>query len=152
MRTCPIYNAVKQYYTSKLNIKIKIGMGFLTHEIRGLSETMVFLSAANNGERAVTLSSGSFQLPDKASIAIFRPQSDVTFPHELLPKKSCQIWVEAKEIARMIRSRGWSGKVKLIGVYGDRVGRSYKSKPFKFDVGKWLKPSDNDVFKDPAKF
>jgi len=95
----------------KFKIKVKVTTGFLG----STSDAMVFLSASNPGQRLVTLSGQGFTLVDKRSLVF--PKTNVIFPYELLPGKSCQIWIEARRIAETLKSYGFSGKVKLIGFY-----------------------------------
>ena len=95
---------------------------------------MVFLVAANPGNKAVTLGWMGVLVPNKGKVTFTDLDSNVRFPHKLLPEESCQVWVEASELATHLKSDGFSGKVKLIGFYQDVVGRTYKSKPFEFDV------------------
>jgi hypothetical protein len=68
---------------------------------------------------------------------------NVILPHELLPGKSCSIWLGAKEVANALRQRNVSGKVKLVGYYKDATGRIYRSRPAVFDTNEWPKERDN---------
>jgi len=107
---------------------------------RETSDTMIFLSASNPGQRAVTLSSHGFAIPRARIELVFpRPEISLTLPYELLPGKSCNIGVEEKEMAQALKSRGFSGKVKLIGIYRDQINNTYKSKSYEFDVEEWNK-------------
>jgi len=134
-----IYNAIYQNRLNKPRVKVKIRLGFLVYGSRLGDETMVFLSASNTGRIPVTLSAQLFLLPNNKQLVFPIPLSNVKFPHELLPGKSCEIWEDAREIARSIKSSGLFGKVKLIGIYRDQTDISYRSKPFEFDTNEYFK-------------
>ncbi|MEW6226591.1 MAG: hypothetical protein AB1700_00635 [Bacillota bacterium] len=133
------YTLVVQLRENRFRVNVKISMGFLVSPLGGTSDTMLFLSASNAGQKVVTLSSQGFLLPNKNQLVIPYPQSNVTFPYELLPGKSCQTWIEAREIARALKLEGIYGEVKLVGFYRDQVDKTYRSKPYKFDVDGWGK-------------
>jgi hypothetical protein len=133
------YMFITQLRKEKFRIKVKITMGFMSFVSGSTSNAMVFLSASNPGQKAVVLSAQGFMLPDKRSMVFPNAQTNVTFPYELLPAKSCQIWIEAREIAETLKSHGFSKKVKLIGFYRDQLDKVYKSKPYKFDIDEWGK-------------
>lgn len=114
-------------------------MGLLNYGVGGTSEAMIFLEAANAGRTMVTLNVPFFRLPDKQQIVFPNPQRNIVFPYELLPGKNCQIWVEAREFARTLLASGYSGTVKLTGLYRNQVGTSYKSKSYKFNISDWTK-------------
>jgi hypothetical protein len=132
------YTLIAQLRENRSKVNVKISTGFLAFA-EDTSDAMVFLSASNPGQKEVTLSSWGFVLPNKKQLFVPYPQSNVTFPYDLLPSKSCQIWIEAREIARALKSEGFSGKVKLVGFYRDQLDRTYRSKPYKFDVDDWAK-------------
>jgi hypothetical protein len=133
------YNSIQQSRHNKPKVKVKISEGFIVCGNGKTSEVMVFLSASNMGQMSITLSSQSFRLPNKKYLAVPMPLSNVKFPYELLPRKACKIWLEARELANGIKSSGLSGKIKIIGIYTDQTDISYKSKPFKFDADEWNK-------------
>lgn len=133
------YTLVVQLRKDMFRIRVKISMGFLTFALGSTSDSMIFLSASNPGQKETTLSTQGFLLPDKNQLIFPNPQTNVTFPYRLLPGRNCQIWIEAREIARTLKSRNFSGKVKLIGFYRDQVDKVYKSKPYEFDVDDWAK-------------
>jgi len=135
------YNLIAQLRSSKARIKVEISLGFLTYPLGELSEPMVILSALNVGQKAVTLCSQGFLLPNGKKLVFPNPLSNVRFPHELLPGKSCQIWTEAARLARDLNAQGYSCKVKLVGFYRDEIDTIYKSKPYEFDVENWAKRS-----------
>lgn len=134
------YTAIARWREKRARINVKTSLGFIAQRLTGSSEPMVFLSASNPGSKAITLSSWGLLLPNRKHLVFPYPLgSDVRFPYELLPGTSCHVWVEAKEIARAMRAEGYSDKAKVVGFYRDQVDRTYKSKPFEFDVEDWPK-------------
>ena len=109
-------------------------MGFLDLGRGNTSDAMVFVEAANPGQKPVTLSSVGFILPFQSKVFLRQPQGTVRIPCELAPESSCQIWIGAREMAALLRSHGLSGKLKVVGFYADQVGRTHKSKPFEVDA------------------
>ena len=134
------YTAVARWREKRVRIHVEVSLGFTVDQLAGSSEPMVFLSASNPGSKAITLSPWGLALPNRKLLSFHNPLgSDVQFPHELAPETSCRAWVEAKEIARAMKTEGYSDKTKVVGFYRDQVGRTYKSKPFEFDVEDWPK-------------
>jgi len=132
------YNFLVERRKHRPSVNVKISQGFLSSGAGDVSDLMLFLSASNPGEKAVTLASHGFELPNKKNLVFPRAQSDVTFPCELLPEKGCQVWMPVLDVARALRSEGFSGKVKLVGFYRDQVGRTHRSKPYEFNVDEWI--------------
>ncbi|MGB9845867.1 MAG: hypothetical protein ACPLF9_08930 [Methanothermobacter tenebrarum] len=134
------YTLCVQIIRNRPKVKVKISQGFLTSSMGRLSASMLFLSASNLGQKTVTLSSFGIRIPYNKQLIIPNPEGDVRFPHELLPGKSCQIWIEVSEIVETLKSEGFSGKINLIGFYRDQTDRTYRSKPFNFDISAWENP------------
>jgi len=126
--------AVREWKAKRPKIKVKTSMGFLDLGRGNLSDAMVFVEAANPGQREVTLSSVGFILPLQRKVFLRQPQGSVRIPCELAPESSCQVWIDARELAALLRSNGFSGTLKLVGFYGDQVGRTHKSKAFEVDA------------------
>ena len=68
-------------------------------------------------------------------------QSDVRFPHQLLPGKSCSAWIGFRELACGLKTDGYAGLIRLIAFYPEQAGRKYGSKPYAFDVDEWARPA-----------
>jgi len=62
----------------------------------------------------------------------------VRFPYDLPEGKSCNVWFECEDVAKALSEDGYNGKVKLLGVIKDALGKKYTSKAFKFDVPYWI--------------
>jgi hypothetical protein len=95
----------------------------------------VYIDAANSGERAVVIDSKGFLLPEEKTR--FTPSdygADFIEPYELPLEHGCKWHVALNSLADELKSMGLSGELQVIGFYEDQVGRTYKSKPFKFDV------------------
>jgi len=103
-------------------------------------EKGILLGAMNVGSKAVTLSSvPSLLLPSEKQFVIFNSIIPVNFPYELLPGKSCQVFIEIREFVQTLKELGYSGKIKIVGQFGDAIGNSYKSEPFDFNIDFWAK-------------
>lgn len=135
------YTAVARWREKRARINVKISLGLITQgSLSDSSEPRVILSASNPGSKAITLSSWDFALPNGKHLASPNKWgADGQLPHELAPETSYRVWVEAKELAREMKTEGYSDKAKIVGFYRDQVGRTHKSKPFEFDVEDWLK-------------
>jgi hypothetical protein len=99
---------------------------------------MLFIAAHNTGEKTITLNSMGLLFPNKRYLHFLRPDSNVSFPHDLLAGKDCKVWVTTKEIAEDLKREGLSGKVSLKGYYQDAIGGEYRSKSIKFNIEKLL--------------
>jgi len=140
------YLAYRDWKAKRPRINVTTWLAFLQYPSGGTSEDVVFLEAANPGERTVRLRSMGLVLPDKTRVYFHDPQSEVSFPHELAPEHSCRVSAWATQLAVRLNERGFSEKVKVIGFYDDEVGRTYKSKPYELDMdnidgGVWKEPS-----------
>ena len=131
-----VYNGVSEWRARRPNVKVEVSMGFLTLGA-SLSDAMVFIEASNPGQKAIILSSVGFLLPMIGKLFLPGARGDVRLPSELSPESGCRVWIEARECTRQLRHMGLSGEVKIIGFYNDQVGRTYQSKPFKFDVDEY---------------
>lgn len=132
-----VYAAYAQKREKSSRIRVEVNNSLLDYETH-LSDLVLTIRASNPGHKAVTLSSQGFILPDKKRVFLRAPGSDVRFPHELMPEKSCTAWMDARELAHLLKSEGYDGKIKLVGFYLDQVGRTYKSPKWEFDVNEWL--------------
>ncbi len=119
-------------------IKVELSPGAITQGPRK-SGIMIILVAANVGSRAVTLQLPSLLLPNGRKLVLLQPGGNVSFPHELLPGRSCTLWEDMKELAQSLLKEGCSGETKIVCEFRDAVGNSHKSKPFAFAVDYWAK-------------
>jgi hypothetical protein len=126
------YTLITQLRRDRFRVRVQISRGIFP---LASGNEMVFLSASNPGQKAVTLDFFGFILPDKQRLLFPNFQSNREFPYELLPGKSCKIWIELTDVVSTLKKYRFTGKVKLRGYYKDQVDNLYKSKPFKFDVG-----------------
>ena len=141
-----LYGAIISTYTlysqrkeKTRQVNVKLTTGFLTSINGGHSPPVLFLEASNPGHIPVNLTSPGIILPDKINIVFPIPLSDVRFPYDLMPGKSCRVWVDLKGLASDLRNKGYSGNIKLIGFYRDAIGKEHKSKKYKLDIESWVK-------------
>jgi hypothetical protein len=132
-----VYSAYSQRREKGSRIKVEVNNSLLDYETH-LSDLVLTIRASNPGHKPVTLSSQGFILPDEKRMFLRNPGSDVRFPHVLAPERSCTVWVNAHDLARLLKSEGYGGKIKLVGFYLDQVDRMYKSRGWEFDIEEWL--------------
>ena len=127
---------VREWKAKRPDIRVEVSLASHQYPSGELSNLKLIVFATNAGEKAVVLSSPGLILPNQNRMWFPEtdPEFDVTFPHQLRPEHPCSAWVDPGEVGRALKSDGFSGKVKLIGFYKDAVGRTHKSKPFKFDT------------------
>lgn len=96
------------------------------------------LEAKNVGERTVTLSSWGFQLPDKTYITQGPQINLVRFPYELAPGKSVQVGMDYTDLARTLKTKGYSGKIIFSGFFKDQLDHRYSKRSDPFEVEEFL--------------
>ncbi|TET45198.1 hypothetical protein E3J62_08095 [candidate division TA06 bacterium] len=135
-----VYGAVLSTYTalSKLRqgrrrIRVKFSWGALFQGPE-VSPQMLFIIVSNPGNRAVTIHTPAIILPNDTRVVFPDPHSDVGFPCDLPEGQSCKVWIEVRELAEFLKSRGFSGKTKLVAICEDAVDNVYKSRSTIFDV------------------
>jgi len=138
-----VYGAILSTYSiwserqeHKREIKVRLSYGFIRNVLGQVSPTMIILEALNKGSKTVTLSSMGLILPKKKYLFLARPNSYVTFPHDLLDGKNVNVWLETKELAGDLKNEGYSGRIRLRGYYNDAIGNRYISKSVKFNIDK----------------
>lgn len=137
-----LWGAALSTYTLTINIrkektrvKVDLKFGFLTYG-PDLSSQMLFLEAANIGNKEVTMSSCALRLPTKQTLVFLDPQTNKKLPHKLPPGESLSVWSTESDITERLRSAGFKNAVKIRGVYRDAIGNSYISKSKKLPLGK----------------
>lgn len=128
------YNVIALRREKKPQIEITLSSGVRFDTSGQPSKPMLFLKAANRGDRVVTLNSHGVRLPDKTTLYTPVPISDVSFPFELQKDKSCTVYIPLEELERDLRNSGYENQVKLVGIYADMVGRKYRSKRLTLDL------------------
>ena len=109
----------------------------------GVQKDVVALTAANPGDRAVTLGLATLTLPNGWNVVPARSNSEVAFPYELPEGKSCTCWIDSPELAAVVAEQGYRSSVKLVATYRSVLGATYRSKKMKFDVRHWLAQPDS---------
>ncbi len=110
-------------------VKVQITNGFLTLHNGDFSDTMLFLTASNPGERPVVLQLPFIRVPNGNNLLLPIDNANVTFPHSLPESEKCMALVATREVAQSLREHGCSGKVKLVGVFRDALDTCYESAP-----------------------
>lgn len=108
-----IYTANVQKREKSSRIQVEVNNSLLDYETH-LSGMVLTIHACNPGHKSITLSSQGFILPDKKKMFLRNPGSNVRFPYELTPEKSCTVWIDANELAYSLKSEGYDGKIKII--------------------------------------
>jgi hypothetical protein len=123
----------------KPRIKVTLTTGLISQG-GATSPALLTLTAANIGRQPVTLTTTpSLLLPDTQKAILLSATSNFQLPYELQPGKSLDFWDDIHQLARTLKRQGYSGKMDVIGEFGDAIGNKYRSKPFPFDIEDWAK-------------
>ena len=140
-----IYGALLSTYTLLANrkeklrqVNIDLSFGIPTPNL-ALGSRVILMTIANPGSRSITVSSALVWLPNKKQLLLSDQRSNITYPHTLQEGNNCLLWVDPYEIAAICSEEGFTGKVKLLGIVKDALGKTYKSKPFVFNVESWAR-------------
>jgi len=134
-----LYRFHVEQQEKKPRVKVTLTTGLISQGNQ-VSPAILTLTAANVGRIPVTLTSiPSLYVSRDRKVILTEAERDVEFPHELLPGKSCNYWRDIKQLARELKRHGYSGRLKIIGEFGDALDNKYKSKPFSFDIEDWTK-------------
>jgi len=124
----------------KFRVNVTLKHGWPTYANGTLGAAVLLIEAMNPGSRCVTLTSYGILLPNKGSLVF---PSDFgngnTLPYALAAGKNCTKWMDTLRVTEALLGSGWQGKIKLVGFYGDALGKKYKSKPLNFDIAMWQK-------------
>jgi len=108
------------------SIKIKISEGITNNPIEPEKPLwLLLISAANAGEKTVTLERWGFRLPDNKTLVFPSSFNGVTMPFELNPGKKCQIAVISVEAEDALKDEGYQKKVELVGFFADQLDEEY---------------------------
>jgi len=143
--TVAVYNAVTKWKERKPEVRVDsysevtyYSWSASDDDSVKLTENELVLRAVNSGHRMVILSSMGFILPNKEKMDPMGVRSTASFPHELSLENRHTVSIAAREFAAQLKSKGFSGRLKLVGFYEDEVGRTHKSKPFEFDIDRYV--------------
>ena len=127
------HNLVSTRRDKRRRVKVELSTGFFGAPPY---TAMLFIQVSNPGHIAVMIQPPGIRLPKGSGNAVFpNPASNVAFPHELCPGRECRVWTPRTELADLLKRKGFSGKVKLMGYCVDAVGTTHKSKRFQLDLG-----------------
>jgi len=117
-------NIILQRLDKKRIIDIIPSWGFLYYDNGTISEDgYIFIEVVNNGHVAVTVNTPYIILPNKKTIVFPQASGDVSFPNELMPGRSCKIWVKSNAVMRHLRNEGYSGRVSIKVAAKDATGK-----------------------------
>jgi len=121
------YVAVVQRRDKRPRLDVNLSYGFLTFGST-LSDQQLLLTAANIGERPITIASGVIMLPDKTQVISFANNSSAQFPHQLEVGKSMTVWFELRPLVAQLRAKGHKGTIKVRAKFSDQTSREYLSR------------------------
>ncbi len=105
-------------------------------------EPYVIVRAINTGQRTVALESWEIVGPEGVALTIPYGKwgSTMSLPTELPPDrhKVCECYLSPSDLTQIVRGAHMAGVVWLRGRYRDHSGKTYTSKPFRFDSDQWL--------------
>jgi hypothetical protein len=122
------------------SLRVDLSTGFPVDD-SGPGRPAVLITTINPGFQPITIHTVGIQVAGRNFIAFTRPQSDVTFPHELTGGKSCMVWTDAAGLAETLCTQGLRGEVELAGYVRDALGRTHIGKKLGFHVEGWLDKS-----------
>ncbi len=135
-----VYQYADKKKSQKIKLRVKFESGVLTYHSGNLSEPMLFIKAANIGDRSVTLNAPHINVKHSDGGSLFTEYGAYqTLPYTLESGDSLVVWYEIKPIAKALKRHGLAGKVKLGGYYTSQVGDEFKAKPYTLDVDDWSK-------------
>lgn len=120
-------------------VRVALSMGFTACGAR-TSPTQLMLEAQNVGKRAITLTAVGLVLPRNVRVWFLHPECWLTgsLPHELHEGKNFVSARDLSELVAELAERGYSGRVRVQGIYTDALGTDHRSKPLTLNVEKCL--------------
>ncbi len=82
----------------------------------------------------MTVDPPAIRLPRGGHLLFPDAESTVVFPYELVPEKTCSQWIPVSMLKDTLRHDGMRGRVRLVAVYNDAIGRRYASRPLVIDL------------------
>jgi 4-amino-4-deoxy-L-arabinose transferase-like glycosyltransferase len=147
--------AVQQWRNQRVRISVSVALG-VVRMIRDNPPSTRFFAAipgelpaehiviigVNSGQREVTLGAVGLILPNGQYFAPDNLPTSAPLPYRLASGAGCDTWTGVHDFARLLLNHGFTGKIRLIGYYGDQSGHLYRAKPFEFDVDAWAAQGD----------
>jgi len=96
--------------------------------------TRVSMRAQNVGSKSVTFIAPKLRMPGNMvcvpdlQTGKNKWESDVSFPHELMPAKSCNVHAPMEDVKGYLKMVGLKGKITIRACYVGEVGNEYCSK------------------------
>ncbi len=132
------YKVISDERDKRRKVRVRIGVVMPLSEF-GAGPPLLEIHASIPRGKSAHLSSMSIAPPRGDWLAIFKPYYPVAFPYLLEEGKGVSVHVEAAVVGRLLKARGFAGKVKVRGVAYDATGDRYISKRLTFDVEGWSK-------------
>lgn len=130
-----IYAAYRKFSNRKPKIKIRVWNGMLTSGPE-LSDAMLFISVANDSEKAVNIVAVEFLWQNQPFLIPYLA-GQRQLPMRLAPQESADFWHPLRDIANACKHNGATGTVKVKGRARDAVGNRYLSKGFGVKSDGW---------------
>lgn len=126
------YNTYVTRKQNRTEVRVTVKYGFLTFG-PNLSDQVLLIEASNPGRRAITLTSVGLVLPTGQQLVITAEGSS-PLPHHLTEGTSITHWTDAREMAHLVRNKGFARAVRIRGFYNDAVGVRHYSKHLSFSL------------------
>jgi hypothetical protein len=107
----------------------------------GSSISCFSLSAANRGQRPVTVEDPFIQLPNGQSAYFIHGflHQDGPFPRRLEPGEGCSVVLRLEQLVSTVVTEGMPDPVGIKGAYRDKAGNLYTSSELSFSAREWAK-------------
>ncbi|QQS40005.1 MAG: hypothetical protein IPM63_11600 [Acidobacteriota bacterium] len=117
----------------RLRLNLKSLLSLNAHQKIGVfgGAPVLSLEATNIGQKTVYLEFGGIELPDKRIIGSISHSS--MLPVELPPGKMITLTFDAVSIVEYLREAGTIGRVRIVGLVKDQLGKIYKSPKMRLD-------------------
>jgi hypothetical protein len=121
------YTAAARHNEKRGHVKVRFTLAYPTGA-GGMGPPHYNITAANTGDRPVTLNGVGIQLPGGQHVYVMSPLM-ISLPCLLQQGQSVGELVEVEEVHTQIRSAGFAGRVAVRGFFDDAVGSKHRSPP-----------------------
>jgi len=129
-------------YVIERRPKIEVSISFGTMDILSALQDVIVLEAVNRGSVKVSFSSLPTFLLSNGTVKeeqqlITRSLFGANFPYDLEPRKNVPLYILMSKLVESLKAKGFSGRIKLTGLFVDALGNRYKSEPLDLDIDYW---------------
>jgi hypothetical protein len=110
------------------SLQVTLAFGFLTYGPE-LSDQMMLFTVANPSDRPAQLTSIRLPLKNGGNMVFPQLEGEKRLPCMIEPGTSSKFWVQLAGLEASIRSRDYTGSVKIRAVATDALGNDYTSNP-----------------------